>query len=154
MTFLREAFTSGNGFVVGVAAVAAIGGFLFGYDTGVISGALLLIKDDLHASPFEQSAVIGSLLLGAVAGAILSGYLARRIGRRPTKIISGCIFAAAAIWSALAPDVWTLIVSRFVLGISVGTASFVSPMYIGELVPKRIRGGLVSFNQLMITIGI
>src|SRR6185437_8993087 len=63
-------------------------------------------------------------------------------------------FAGAAIWSALSPNVWTLIVARFVLGISVGTASFVAPMYISEMVPKRIRGGLVSFNQLMITSGI
>jgi sugar porter (SP) family MFS transporter len=153
-SFVQDVREETNGFVVGVAAIAAIGGFLFGYDTGVISGALLLIKQDLGASTFEQSAIVGSLLLGAVAGAILSGYLAAAIGRRPVKIISGCIFAIGAIWSALAPDVWTLIVARFVLGISVGTASFVAPMYIGEMVPKKIRGGLVSFNQLMITSGI
>jgi sugar porter (SP) family MFS transporter len=140
--------------VVALAAIAAIGGFLFGYDTGVISGALLFIKTDLNASTFDQSAIIGSLLLGAVLGAMISGYLAGAIGRRRTKIISGCVFAVAAIWSALAPDVWTLIVARFVLGLGVGTASFVAPMYIGEMVPKRFRGGLVSFNQLMITSGI
>jgi sugar porter (SP) family MFS transporter len=152
--FVHDVRRETNGFVVGLAAIAALGGFLFGYDTGVISGALLFIKDDLNASTFDQSAIIGSLLLGAVAGAILSGYLARAIGRRPTKIASGCVFAIAAIGSALAPDVWSLIVARFVLGLSVGTASFVSPMYIGEMVPKKIRGGLVSFNQLMITTGI
>ena len=152
--FLHEVRRETNGFVVMLATVAAIGGFLFGYDTGVISGALLLLKPDLHPSSFDQSAIIGSLLLGAVAGAMLSGYLAGAIGRRPTKIVSGCVFAIAAIWSALSPDVWTLICARFVLGISVGTASFVSPMYIGEMVPRSIRGGLVSFNQLMITSGI
>src|SRR5262249_17731783 len=151
--FVSDVRKETNGFVVALAAIAALGGFLFGYDTGVISGALLLLKGDLHASSFDQSAIVGSLLLGAVFGAMLSGYLARSMGRRPTKSISGCIFAVAAIWSALAPDVWTLIVARFVLGISVGTASFVAPMYIGELVPKKIRGGLVSFNQLMITSG-
>ena len=96
-TFVQDVREETNGFVVGVAAIAAIGGFLFGYDTGVISGALLLIKQDLGASTFEQSAIVGSLLLGAVAGAILSGYLAGAIGRRRVKIISGCIFAAAAI---------------------------------------------------------
>jgi sugar porter (SP) family MFS transporter len=153
-SFVGEVRKETNGFVVGLAAIAALGGFLFGYDTGVISGALLLIKTDLHASTFDQSAIIGSLLLGAVGGALASGYLAGAIGRRPTKIISGCIFAGAAIWSALSPNVWTLIVARFVLGVSVGTASFVAPMYISEMVPKRIRGGLVSFNQLMITSGI
>jgi sugar porter (SP) family MFS transporter len=153
-SFVQDVRKEANGFVLSLAAIAAIGGFLFGYDTGVISGALLLIKGDLGASTFEQSAIVGSLLLGAMAGAILSGYLAGAIGRRPTKIISGCIFTVAAIWSALSPTVWVLIVARFVLGISVGTASFVSPMYIGELAPKKIRGGLVSFNQLMITSGI
>jgi Sugar (and other) transporter len=153
-TFVQDVRKEANGFVVALASIAAIGGFLFGYDTGVISGALLLIKGDLHATTFEQSAIVGSLLLGAVFGAILSGYLAGAIGRRRTKIISGCIFAIGAIWSALSPTVWVLIVARFVLGISVGTASFVSPMYIGELAPKKIRGGLVSFNQLMITTGI
>jgi sugar porter (SP) family MFS transporter len=153
-SFVQDVRREANGFVVGLASIAAIGGFLFGYDTGVISGALLLIKADLGASTFEQSAIVGSLLLGAMAGAILSGYLAGAIGRRPTKIISGCVFTVGAIWSALSPTVWVLIVARFVLGISVGTASFVSPMYIGELAPKKIRGGLVSFNQLMITSGI
>jgi sugar porter (SP) family MFS transporter len=153
-TFVQDVRKEANGFVVALASIAAIGGFLFGYDTGVISGALLLIRGDLHATTLEQSAIVGSLLLGAVFGAILSGYLAGAIGRRRTKIISGCIFAIGAIWSALSPTVWVLIVARFVLGISVGTASFVSPMYIGELAPKKIRGGLVSFNQLMITTGI
>jgi sugar porter (SP) family MFS transporter len=153
-TFVQDVRKETNGFVVGVAAVAAVGGLLFGYDTGVISGALLFIQNDLHASAFDQSAIVGSLLLGAMAGAIAAGYLATRIGRRPTMVISGCIFAGAALWSAIAPDVWTLISARFVLGLSVGTAAFVAPMYIGELVPPKIRGGLVSFNQLMVTIGI
>lgn len=88
-SFVQDVRREANGFVVGVAAIAAIGGFLFGYDTGVISGALLLIKGDLGASTFEQSAIVGSLLLGAMVGALLSGYGAGAIGRRPTKIISG-----------------------------------------------------------------
>jgi sugar porter (SP) family MFS transporter len=153
-SFVKDLHQETNAFVVALAAIAAIGGFLFGYDTGVISGALLFIKTDLDASTFDQSAIIGSLLLGAMLGAVISGYLAGKIGRRPTKIVAGCVFAVEAIWSALSPDVWTLIAARFVLGLGVGTASFVAPMYIGEMVPKRFRGGLVSFNQLMITSGI
>jgi sugar porter (SP) family MFS transporter len=153
-SFVQDVRKETNGFVVGVAALAAVGGLLFGYDTGVISGALLFIQKDLHASKFDQSAIVGSLLLGAMFGAILSGYLSKRVGRRPTMVVAGAVFAGAAIWSAIAPDVWTLISARFVLGFSVGTAAFVAPMYIGELVPPKIRGGLVSFNQLMITIGI
>jgi sugar porter (SP) family MFS transporter len=153
-SFVQDVRKETNGFVVGVAAVAALGGLLFGYDTGVISGALLFIQKDLHASTFDQSAVVGSLLLGAVMGAIAAGYLAGAIGRRRVSITAGIVFAGAAIGSAVAPDVWTLIGTRFVLGLAVGTASFVAPMYIGELVPPKIRGGLVSFNQLMVTIGI
>src|SRR3954469_24774771 len=153
-SFVQDVRKETNGFVVGVAAVAALGGLLFGYDTGVISGALLFIEKDLNASTFDQSAIVGSLLLGAVGGAIAAGYLASAFGRRPPTIAAGIVFAIGAIGSALAPDVWTLVVARFVLGIAVGAASFVAPMYIGELVPPKIRGGLVSFNQLMITVGI
>ena len=98
-SFVQDVRKETNGFVVGLAAIAALGGFLFGYDTGVISGALLFIGKELHASKFDQSAIVGSLLLGAVAGAILSGYLAGAIGRRRTKIISGTVFAVAgACW--------------------------------------------------------
>jgi sugar porter (SP) family MFS transporter len=151
---ITEARREGNPFLFVLATVAAIGGFLFGYDTGVISGALLFIKGDLHASSFDQEAIVGALLLGAVVGAIVSGWLANKIGRRPTKIISGCIYALAALGCAFSQSTSELIAARFVLGYSVGTASFVSPMYIAELAPKRMRGGLVSFNQLMIVTGI
>ena len=152
--FISEARQESNPFLFLLATVAAIGGFLFGYDTGVISGALLYIKGDLHASSFEQEAIVGALLLGAVCGAIGSGYLANKIGRRRTKIMSGCIYTIAALACAFSQSANELIAARFVLGFSVGTASFVSPMYIAELAPKRIRGGLVSFNQLMVVLGI
>ncbi|HET6550789.1 MAG TPA: MFS transporter, partial [Solirubrobacter sp.] len=154
MQFLREAFSGRNRFVLRLAIIAALGGFLFGYDTGVISGALLFIKDDLHASEFQQQAFVGALLIGAVVGAILSGYSADALSRRWTKVVSGTIYVVAAIGSGLAQDATQLIVARFVLGIAVGTASFVSPMYISELAPKRIRGGVTSFNQLMVVSGI
>jgi sugar porter (SP) family MFS transporter len=143
-----------NGLVARIAAIAAIGGFLFGYDTGVISGALLFIKKDFHAGDTAQEFIVATLLLGAVAGAIGSGYLADRISRRNTKIISGVIYVIGALGCAFSVNVPMLIAFRFVLGISVGTASFVSPMYISEVAPPRIRGGLTSFNQLAITSGI
>jgi sugar porter (SP) family MFS transporter len=152
--FITEARREGRPFLFALALVAALGGFLFGYDTGVISGALLYIAPDLHASSFEQEAIVGALLLGAVAGAIISGYLADAIGRKWTKVISGSVYALAALACAFSQTAGELIGARFVLGLSVGTASFVSPMYLAELSPKRIRGGLVSFNQLMIVIGI
>ncbi|HEX5449488.1 MAG TPA: MFS transporter, partial [Gaiellaceae bacterium] len=137
-----------------LALVAALGGFLFGYDTGVISGALLFIKPAFHASALQQQAIIGSLLIGAVVGATASGYLAEAMSRKWTKVLSGCIYVAAALWSAFASGPTELIAARFLLGLSVGTASFVAPMYIAEVAPRRIRGGLVSFNQLMIVMGI
>jgi sugar porter (SP) family MFS transporter len=153
-TFVKEMRSSGNGVLVRVSVIAAIGGLLFGYDTGVISGALLFIKTDLHASTFEQQAIVAVLLLGAMVGALVSGYLADRISRKWTKVISGTIYALAALGCAFSVSAGMLIGFRFLLGLSVGTASFVAPLYISEVAPPRVRGGLVSFNQLAITSGI
>jgi sugar porter (SP) family MFS transporter len=152
--FIHEARSEAKPFLFVLALVAALGGFLFGYDTGVISGALLFIKPAFHASALQQQAIIGSLLIGAVVGATASGYLAEAMSRKWTKVLSGCIYVAAALWSAFASGATELIAARFLLGLSVGTASFVAPMYIAEVAPRRIRGGLVSFNQLMIVMGI
>ena len=151
--FLREA--ARNRRLLGVAIIAAIGGFLFGYDTGVIGGALLFMQKDLKlTSHAQQQLTVAILLLGAIAGALISGWLADRISRRRTKIISGSVYVTGAIGCALAQSYWQILAGRFWLGLAVGTASFVSPMYIAELVPPRIRGGVVSFNQLMVTLGI
>jgi sugar porter (SP) family MFS transporter len=154
VSFLKEAFSGRNRFVLRLAIIAALGGFLFGYDTGVISGAQLFITKDLHASTFEQQAFVGALLIGAVIGAVLSGYSADALSRRRTKIISGSVYVIGALGSALSQTSAELIAARLVLGIAVGTASFVSPMYISELAPRRIRGGVTSFNQLMVVSGI
>ena len=152
--FISEVRSSANGLLIRAAIIAAIGGLLFGYDTGVISGALLFIKKDLHANATEQEWIVSVLLLGAIVGALLSGYLADKISRKWTKVISGCVYFIAAIGCALSFTVPMLIGFRFLLGLSVGTASFVSPLYISEVAPPRVRGGLVSFNQLAITTGI
>ncbi|HTZ87445.1 MAG TPA: sugar porter family MFS transporter [Solirubrobacteraceae bacterium] len=154
MDFLREAFSGSNRFVLRLAIVAALGGFLFGYDTGVISGALPFIGKDVGGGEFNEQAYVGSLLIGAVVGAIVSGFSADAISRRRTKIISGCVYVVGALASAVSQTPAELIAARFVLGLAVGTASFVSPMYISELAPKRIRGGVTSFNQLMVVTGI
>jgi sugar porter (SP) family MFS transporter len=154
MDFLREAFRGGNRYVLRLAIVAALGGFLFGYDTGVISGALLFIGKDLGAGEFDEQAFVGALLIGAVLGALISGWAADALSRRRTKITAGVVYVVGALASALAQTAPELIVARFVLGLAVGTASFVAPMYIAELAPKRIRGGVTSFNQLMIVSGI
>jgi sugar porter (SP) family MFS transporter len=154
MEFLREAFKGGNRFVLRLALIAALGGFLFGYDTGVISGALLYIEPDFKPTGFEAQAFVGALLVGAVIGAAISGWSADAISRRRTTIIAGAIYVVGALASAAAQSSWELIWARFVLGIAVGAASFVGPMYISELAPKKIRGGVTSFNQLMVVSGI
>ncbi|HEY3764693.1 MAG TPA: sugar porter family MFS transporter [Gaiellales bacterium] len=152
--FVTDARREGRPFLFVVALIAALGGFLFGYDTGVISGALLYIKGHLGADSFQQEAIVGALLIGAAVGAVGAGYLADAISRRWTKVLSGSVYTLGALACAFSQSPDHLIAARFVLGLSVGTASFVSPMYLAELAPKRIRGGLVSFNQLMIVSGI
>ncbi len=150
---LREAIR--NRRILGVAIIAAIGGFLFGYDTGVIGGAMLFMQKDLGLkSHGQQQLTVAILLLGAIAGALIAGWLADEISRRRTKMISGTVYVLGGVACALSQNYPEILASRFVLGLSVGTASFVSPMYIAELVPQRIRGGVVSFNQLMVTLGI
>src|SRR5436305_784613 len=151
--FVREALH--NRRLLGVALIAAIGGFLFGYDTGVIGGALLFMQKDLGLNTSGMKELtVAILLLGAVTGALIAGWSADKISRRRTKIVSGCVYVTGALGCAFAQSYWQILAGRFWLGLAVGTASFVSPMYIAELVPPRIRGGVVSFNQLMVTLGI
>lgn len=143
-----------NRFVFAVSVVSALGGMLFGYDIGVISGALLFLAHDFGLGPFLQGVVTSSLLVGAAVGALVGGRLADRFGRRTVLGVSAAVFIIGALGSAFAPETWTLICSRFVLGLAVGAASLVVPLYIAEMTPPANRGALVSLNQLMITIGI
>ncbi|HEX5494801.1 MAG TPA: sugar porter family MFS transporter [Mycobacteriales bacterium] len=154
MTSFIGGLRDGNGMVARIAAIAAIGGLLFGYDTGVISGALLYIKSDLKAGTIAQQSIVAVLLLGAIVGAAGSGYLADRLGRKWTKFAAGLVYIVGALGAAFAQNVAELVSARFVLGLAVGTASFVAPMYISEVSPPKLRGGLVTFNQLAITVGI
>lgn len=151
---MREMFGSQYRFITLIAVLAALGGFLFGYDTGVVGGAAPYIKKSLGIGSFGESWVVGSLLLGAIAGAFASGKMADLLSRKWTKFVAGIIYTAAALGSAVAPTVETLCAARFVLGLAVGTASFVAPMYISEHSPSRLRGGMTAFNQFMITFGI
>jgi len=143
-----------NGFVYFAVGVAALGGLLFGYDTGVISGAILFITKQFSLSATMEEIVVSSVLVGAVAGATIGGALTGRFGRRKMIILAGIIFTASALGTALAPTVSLLIAARVVSGIGIGIASFISPMYIAELVPAKVRGSLVAVNMLAITSGI
>ena len=141
-------------FVYVAVGVAALGGLLFGYDTGVISGAILFITEQFSLSTTMEEIVVSAVLIGAVIGAVIGGALADRFGRRRLIILAGIIFTFSAIGTALAPTVTWLIIGRIVTGIAIGMASFVSPMYIAELVPAKVRGALVAVNMLAITTGI
>src|SRR3979490_422257 len=132
----------------------ALGGLLFGYDTGVISGALLFIPNDFKLTPFLQGAIVAALLLGAMIGAAGAGRLSDRLGRRNLIIIAAVVFTAGALLAALAPSVAVLITARFVLGLAVGAAALVVPLYLAEIAPTEERGAIASLNQLMIVVGI
>lgn len=142
-------------FVNVAAGITATGGLLFGYDTGVISGALLFIREEFAPlSPFVEGLIVSFLLVGAVVGALSGGPLSDRVGRRPTALLAAVIFAVGALVVAFTPNVPILIFGRFLLGLGVGLASMIVPLYIAEIAPADRRGGLVSLNQLLITIGI
>jgi sugar porter (SP) family MFS transporter len=141
-------------FVVLAAMVAAIGGSLFGYDTGVISGAILFVRPEFGLGTTLEELVISAALVGATIGAIASGRLTDRVGRRAVLLGAAASFAVGAVASALAPDATMLIVARFLVGAAIGVASYAVPLYISELAPPRWRGWLVSLNQLALTVGI
>jgi sugar porter (SP) family MFS transporter len=141
--------------VVISAAITALGGLLFGYDTGVVSGALLFVKKDFGGlSNFQQELVTSLLLVGAMAGALVAGRVADRVGRRPTVLGTAVVFIIGVLLAAFTPSYPALLAARIIIGLAVGSASMVVPLFIGEVVPPRIRGAMVSLNQLAITIGI
>jgi sugar porter (SP) family MFS transporter len=140
--------------ILGPSLVAAIGGFLFGYDTGVISAALLYLSPAFHLSDTLKQVVVASLLLGAIVGVLVAGPLVDRLGRRRMLMVAAAIFAVGALVAGFAPSTAVLVGARFFLGVAIGTASLVVPTYIAEMAPKGIRGRLVSLQQLMITVGI
>jgi sugar porter (SP) family MFS transporter len=132
----------------------ALGGVLFGYDTGVISGALLFIPNNFKLSTFLQGAIVAGLLLGAMIGAAFAGRLADHVGRRRLIIIAAVVFTAGSLLAAFAPTVWVLITARFIIGLAVGSAALVVPLYLSEIAPTEVRGAIASLNQLMIVCGI
>ncbi|WP_299261415.1 sugar porter family MFS transporter [uncultured Kushneria sp.] len=137
-----------------IGGVAALAGLLFGMDIGVISGALPFIEQDFGVSDRQQEIIVSVMMLGAALGACASGTLSRKMGRKLTLTVSGLIFVAGALLSALAVSPDMLIVARLVLGVAVGISSYVAPIYLSEIAPEHIRGRLISFYQLMIMGGI
>lgn len=145
-----------NSYVLGLTVIAGIGGLLFGYDTGVISGALLYIKDDfaeVKKSSFLQETIVSMALVGAMIGASAGGWINDAYGRKKATLSADVVFTLGSIIMAAAPDPYILILGRFLIGLGVGVASVTAPVYIAEASPSEIRGGLVSTNVLMITGG-
>ncbi|MFZ5942444.1 MAG: sugar porter family MFS transporter [Bacteroidota bacterium] len=140
--------------VVVIAAIAATGGLLFGFDTGVISGAKQFFRQLWELSDKQVEWITTAGLIGAIAGAAFSGRLTDRLGRRVVILASAVIFGVGAIWTGAAGSPTSLFIGRLFLGIAIGVSSYTVPLYIAELSPSKHRGALVSAFQLMITIGI
>lgn len=143
-----------NIFIYITAGIAALAGLLFGYDTGVISGAILFIKDQFKLASAAEEAVVSAVLIGAVIGAALSGAITDRFGRKKVLIVTALLFAIGAIGASLAANVSGIVLFRLIIGVAIGVASYTAPLYISEISPPQMRGALVSLNQLMITCGI
>ena len=143
-----------SGFVYVAAAISALGGMLFGYDTGVISGAILFISKDFSLTQLQVEIVVSCVLIGALIGAMTGGVLADRFGRRRVIIATATLFVGGAIVTALSPTFTLLISGRIIVGAAIGVASFTTPLYISEVSPVKIRGRLVSINQVALTSGI
>ena len=137
-----------------VAIVASLGGLLSGFDTGVISGALLFINQTWDLSDYTQGFLVSSVLIGAVIGAGTNGILADMFGRKKIIIATAIIFIIGSILCALAPNIYVLILSRILVGLAVGIVNFIVPLYLSEVAPKQMRGTLVSLYQWAITAGI
>jgi major inositol transporter-like SP family MFS transporter len=150
---------SGGTFVVFVSAIAALGGLLFGYDTGIISAALLFVGRDLGdagapLSDFTKELITAAIVAGALVGCMSAGPLSDRIGRRPVVMIAACIFIVGSAAAAWAPSIMVLVLARLLLGLAVGATTQVVPVYIAELAPAANRGALVVMFQLAIVSGI
>lgn len=139
---------------VRIAAVAALGGLLFGYDSAVINGAVDSIQEDFGIGNYALGLAVASALLGAAAGALSAGRIADRIGRIAVMKIAAVLFFISAFGTGFAPETVTLVVFRIVGGIGVGVASVIAPAYIAETSPPGIRGRLGSLQQLAIVLGI
>ncbi len=136
-----------------ITVIATLGGLLFGYDTGVISGALLYMRQDLQLTSLGEATVVSSLLFGAAFGALLGGKLADALGRKGSLLVCAVLFLVGALGSALAPNVELMVLSRVILGLAVGAASATVPLFLAEMAPADRRGRIVTINELMIVSG-
>ena len=140
-------------FVMKVSIVAALGGLLFGYDTAVIAGAIGFLEERFALSPAMVGWATSSAIWGCVIGAMFAGYLSDKIGRKKTLIITAILFLISSIGAAIPNSLTGFVLARLIGGLGIGAASMLSPLYISEIAPAKIRGTLVSLYQLAIVIG-
>jgi sugar porter (SP) family MFS transporter len=136
-----------------VYALGALAAVLFGYDNGIIGAALLFIPRDLPLTPWQEGAVVSATVFGAMLGALSSGPAADRLGRQRLLLAAGGVFTVGALGAGAAATVGMLVVFRFILGLGIGTASVIVPLYLAEMAPARDRGVVTSLNQYMIIVG-
>ena len=148
------AATPRKGLVVLIAVIAALGGLLFGYDTGIIGVALLGLGREFAMDDTVKQLVTGAIIFGALFGCLGTGPISDRLGRRKTIIGVALVFALGSVLSALSPNVTLLILSRFLLGLSAGSSTQIIPVYIAEVAPPEHRGKLVVLFQFMVVFGI
>ncbi len=145
---------SNNSYLLFIALTAALGGFLFGYDTAVISGTIGFVKSKFALDAVMEGWFVSSALVGCIAGVSFAGELSDRLGRKKALIASGLLFFISALGCAISTSHAELIIFRLLGGLGVGVASMLSPLYISEVSPAKIRGRMVALYQLAITIGI
>lgn len=141
-------------YVVFVTLVAAIGGLIFGFDTAIVAGATRYMKEQFSLNSLQEGWAVGVVLIGCMFGAGLAGPISDRIGRRRFMLISAVLFLVSAVGCAVPRTITEFVIFRFVGGLGIGSAAVLSPLYISEIAPARIRGALVSVNQMAIVTGI
>ena len=141
-------------FTVLVAMIVALGGFLLGFDSALISGVVPFIKGYFDLNEIQFGWSVSCVLFGAILGNMLAGIMSDKFGRKKVLITTAMLFTISAISSALAVSFWFFVIARFIGGLGIGMAILIAPVYIAEIEPPALRGRLVSFNQLMIVIGI
>lgn len=141
------------GYLLFLSFVAALGGFLFGYDTAVISGTIAMVTQLFHLDVVQQGWYVGCALIGSIAGVAFAGILGDRYGRKKTMLLSAVLFSVSAIGCAISIDFNQLVIYRIIGGIGIGVVSIISPLYISEIAVAEYRGRLVSLYQLAVTVG-
>ena len=141
------------GYLIFLSVVAALGGFLFGYDTAVISGTIAQVTQLFQLDTLQQGWYVGCALIGSIVGVLFAGILSDKLGRKMTMIISATLFSTSALGCAISADFTQLVVYRIIGGVGIGVVSIVSPLYISEVAVAQYRGRLVSLYQLAVTVG-